>query len=65
MLLDEPLQVAKELFDPVQVWRVWRQEYKLHTCTKAHLFDAISMVERGIVHDEHTLRLGPAPTMLE
>jgi hypothetical protein len=65
VLLDETFQDAKKVFDRVEVGRVRRQELQLHACAVAQLPDAIAVVERRVVHDQHRLRFWLSAAVLK
>lgn len=52
LLLNESLQLRKELFDRVKVRRVGWQVQQLDASITAQLFDSLGVVKGSIVHDE-------------
>lgn len=52
-LAHEMLQLSKNLFDGVQVWRVGRQEQQLGSDAANGLADSGAFVTAQIVHDDH------------
>lgn len=57
LLLDEGLKLYKELLDRVKVQRIQQQVQKFYAYFGVHLFDPLSIVERGIVHYKYRIRL--------
>ncbi|OSS43474.1 hypothetical protein B5807_11980 [Epicoccum nigrum] len=56
LLLDERFQLGKELFDRIEIGRVWRQVQQLDASIAKELLDSLTAVERCVVHDGHRAR---------
>ena len=65
LLLDERFQLGKELFDRIEIGRVWRQVQQLDASIATELLDSLTAVERCVVHDEHRARLWIWPAVVE
>src|SRR2546421_7007208 len=65
LLLDKSLQLRKELFNRIKIWGVGWKIQQLDACFMAHLFDSLTVMKRGIIHDKNRHRLGVGPTMVK
>lgn len=63
--LDKRFQFGEELLKWIQIWGVRWQVHQLDSCVEAHLYNAIRMMERGIIHDNDGFRFWPSVTVGE
>jgi hypothetical protein len=65
LVLNESLQLRKELFQSIEICEIGRQIQQLDGGITAHLFDSLTVTKRGIIHDENRVPLLVWPAMVK